>query len=379
MSRTVLFSLSFFCLAAVVLCQTCTGSQSGTFADVTVNGGACTLNGATVTGSVMVLNGGSLTTLGTTTILGSVSGDGSADILLSGTTTVNGLVSSTNSPTSTLTIDTSSSIGSVSMLSSGNAVIKGSITGISSASSKDISVDGGTIGGGGVFVSKGSGDISLCSATVSGAVTISENVGDLLATVSPPCTASSITGTVSVEKGTGNVDLSGATVSSGDVLVVDQTGNVVISSSTISDIAITNLDGSITLDGVQTDSDATISGTSGLLKVMNSNFVGDAAFRNGAGVEVSGSSFSLEVVVIENNSGPVTFDSNVDLSVTVTVNDDVTISNNVGRVASVTKNTGGVSISGNTFTELSCVDNNPAPTGSGNTVTSLASGQCSSF
>ena len=47
-------------------------------------------------------------------------------------------------------------------------------------------------------------------------------------------------------------------------------------------------------------------------------------------------------------------------------------------VASVNKNTGGVDISGNNITTLSCSDNTPAPTGSGNTI-GLLDGQCATL
>lgn len=250
---------------------------------------------------------------------------------------------------------------------------------MSSNFSGDILVDGGAIGGGGIGVSQGAGDISLCSATVAGEVKLSQNNGDLIASTTGGCTESQITGSVSVEKGTGDVDLNGARIESGDVLVVEQTGNVQISNSIISDITVTKLMGAITVSNTDADSDATISDVSGVVKIMGSRFEGDVSITSSAGAEVLNTDFGLEVVTIEGNSGPVVFNDNTNFSVILTENDDVTVNNNMGRVASVTKNTGGVSITGNTFTELSCVDNTPSPTGAGNTVTILASGQCSSF
>ncbi|MEM9484021.1 MAG: hypothetical protein AAGA83_10065 [Cyanobacteria bacterium P01_F01_bin.116] len=53
--------------------------------------------------------------------------------------------------------------------------------------------------------------------------------------------------------------------------------------------------------------------------------------------------------------------------------------NNIFENVSIDKNIGGTSIIGNTGAVLICTDNNPAPTGSGNTITELADKQCAKF
>jgi hypothetical protein len=67
------------------------------------------------------------------------------------------------------------------------------------------------------------------------------------------------------------------------------------------------------------------------------------------------------------------------LTLSIVENNAVTVSNNTFTDAEVSKNAGGVSIVNNTGEKLNCSDNSPAPTGSGNTITELADGQCAGF
>ncbi len=113
-------------------------------------------------------------------------------------------------------------------------------------------------------------------------------------------------------------------------------------------------------------------------------------------VDLTNNSFSLEDVLISGNDGPVLIDRNCDMRLTITENNDVTITNNnaedagaAGAVcasgfgftdADVTKNTGGVLIENNTGEGLSCSDNDPAPVeaSAGNAIT-FSDGQCAGF
>ena len=66
---------------------TCNGTLRGNYTnDIIVNGGACTLNGATTTGSVLVSNNGTLLANGGTQISGSVLADGAGVITLNNVT-----------------------------------------------------------------------------------------------------------------------------------------------------------------------------------------------------------------------------------------------------------------------------------------------------
>jgi hypothetical protein len=66
------------------------------------------------------------------------------------------------------------------------------------------------------------------------------------------------------------------------------------------------------------------------------------------------------------------------LSISISERNGVTISGNDFVSATVTKNTGGVSITNNIGEKLLCSDNTPAPTGSGNTIL-FTDGQCAGF
>ena len=82
--------------------------------------------------------------------------------------------------------------------------------------------------------------------------------------------------------------------------------------------------------------------------------------------------------LVSNNAGPVVVKNSVDLSLSITENEAVTIAGNTFTDVNVTKNSGGVTINNNTAETLSCADNNPAPTGSGNMI-AFADGQCAGF
>lgn len=226
--------------------------------------------------------------------------------------------------------------------------------------------------------------------------------------------------TIAVTRGTGDVRLAGATLSAGDLIVIEQHGDVLLYSTSLSDIKVQGITGNVILDGVTTDSDTSIVGITGNVKIESSELrdlfgdveiksVGDVTLSNTAiasdmsitdsgavaldlltldgdvilisngGVNFTRNYVSLEDVMILNNTGPIIVNKNVDLSLSITENDDVTVTGNTFTYAEVSKNSGGVSIVGNTGEKLNCSDNNPAPTGLFNTITELADGQCAGF
>lgn len=374
----------FFCFVLSFIQLTwgqtiCSGSLSGTFADIDVNGGSCTLNGVTVTGSVSVSNGGSLVINGASQISGSVTADGAGNVEISGTTSVLGAVEFRNSASSAISVIGDSDITSLIVSNSGDVVIGGTVGSFSVLSSSAISVAGGNITGGGLLVEQGNGDITLCGASIGGSVSVIETTGSLLAQQSVSCAPSTIIGSVLIEKSTGDVRLTGASLSGGDLSIVEVMGTVELVSASLSDLSITGSSGPVTFDQVITDSDVIVNGLEGSFSISGSTFSGDVSVENNADVSITTSSFGNESVSLKLNSGPVTFSGNQEVSVSVEECDSVTFTDNTITGASLTKNTGGVSIVGNTIATLSCVDNIPAPTGSANIVTILASGQCASF
>lgn len=347
--------------------------------DVLVDGVSCTIQGAIITGSVQVINGGTLNTTGATQISGSVSGMSSGDLRLQGTTSVLGDVSSESSPSSTIVVGSNAVLGKISLKDSGRVTVRGFVSAVLSENSGRVLVRGGTVGGGGIEAKLGSGNIVLCDANVTGSVGVIERAGNLLAEESSSCPKTTITGGILIEKGNGDARVIGANFTSGDLSVVDQIGDVTITSALLSDIGISNLDGSVTLSMIETDSDVGLSGITGSVSVSSSAFSGDVGIEGSTSVSVTGSSFANESVSVITNAGPVEFSSNTELSLEISENDDVTLTNNEIAIASISSNTGGVGIAGNTITELNCVDNMPPPVGSGNSILLIATGQCASF
>jgi hypothetical protein len=104
---------------------TCSGTLSGTFNnDIVVNGGACTLQGAIVNGSVLVSNNGTLTAAGGTQISGSVQADGAGNITINNATVL-GDVSLNNSQN--VTVGTAATLGVLNLNNSGTITARGAI------------------------------------------------------------------------------------------------------------------------------------------------------------------------------------------------------------------------------------------------------------
>ena len=162
--------------------------------------------------------------------------------------------------------------------------------------------------------------------------------------------------------------------------------------TTLRNVKVEKTTGNVTLKNVTTDSDTTIVENDGNVKIMQSMLGSDIEIKGNRRVTIKSSSAALEDVVISNNEGKIIVDSNCDLSLSIVENGVVKLTNNnetdamnAGATCNsdgfgltdveVSKNTGGVAIKNNTGELLTCSDNSPAPTGSGNTFT-FADGQC---
>jgi hypothetical protein len=229
-------------------------------------------------------------------------------------------------------------------------------------------------------VLQGSGDVRICGgANITGGVNVIERNGGLLAGVGANCGVSTINGTVTIEKGTGNVRLLGTIMDGSDLSVIEQSGNVEVNGVNLSDVKIEKTTGSVTLTAVTTDSDTAIAEISGSVTIASSTLGSDVGITTNSAVTLTGNDFTAEDLFISGGSGAVTLSNNVNISFSINERGSVTIAGNNFVNASITKNTGGVSIVNNTGETLVCVDNSPAPTGSGNTITILADGQCAGF
>ena len=220
----------------------------------------------------------------------------------------------------------------------------------------------------------GVGNVTLRNVTTDSDTTIVDIPG------TSTIESSMIVGDVQI-KSTGDVTLDDVTIDDtsivdvGDVLIK---GNVPmdIKAKFSGDVEIKSA-GGVTLDFVE-GSDVSIA-DNGDVDIISSDLRGDLKITSNDAVTVMGNDFFLEDISITNNMGPVIVDNNVNLSLSIIENDVVMVTDNTFTDAEISKNTGGVDINGNTGEKLNCSDNDPPPTGGGNTITELADGQCVGF
>ena len=386
----------------------CRGTVTGgNYSDVIVTGGSCTLNNATVFGSILVekaklttngvtifgsiqVKSGRNVTLNDTDVSGEVKLEDSRNLAVESGSTLSG-VSMKNSRK--VTIAASASTGELSVEDSRNIDVFGQVAAIKSTTSGNITLTDARVFPGGVE-SFSSGSLTICGSEIglnsetmadgSGGVNVKDS-GAVHAVAEGTCGASQIEGSVIVEKGTGAVRIVGATLAAGDFVVIERSGNVALDGATVSDTKIEKSDGNITLSNVVTDSDTSIVENAGDVAIDASSLGGDVEIKLNRDVALTQSAFRLEDVQVSNN-GNVVIDRSCDLSLTITENDTVAITNNNAAPggaecfsglgftdADVSKN-GNVIINNNTGESLSCSDNGSVG-GSGNAI-SFLDGQC---
>jgi len=384
LAATVSLSLLVLGTSVSQASTNCSGALGGTHNDVIVNGTSCTLNGATVLGSVLVNSGGTLIATGGTTVNGSIQVDSGSNIDLDNVRVL-GDVSLLNS--ADVTVGTLATIGTLKLENSGAVNASGNIGSIESKDSWGVKLDGAMVSPGGVNLEFASGPLEICGSTLNDRVNVVSTTGDVLIESSLSCEASTINATVMVEGGSGNVRLVGTlTTTPGDLLVTEQNGNVFLKDVALSDVLVEKtLTGNVTLQNVITDSDISITNNAHIT-INGTTFGSSIEINENSGVTVTDNSASLEQVLISGNTGPILVARNCDLMLTVIENDDVTIINN-NQVDAITagatcntggfgltyvevnKNTSAVSVINNTGVLLTCTDNSPAPIGSNNTFT----------
>ncbi len=362
---------------AQVTCQGVLDNPGVIESDVFVEGGFCTIRNVNITGSVFVSEGGMLLTSGKVLISGSLTASMSKDITLRGRLQVNGGVFVSDSD-ATIIVGANANVGTVDIHGGATLIARGTMSSVNAIRSGKVKISGGRITGGGVFREGGDGDLVICGATVRGGISLKEMNGNLEAVSRANCEPSILLGAVIVEKGNGNVRIIGNTLSSGDLIVVEQEGNIVVRNATLSDLNLNRVKGNIVLDQVTADSDASITETTGTVMMSRSKLDGDFSLSENGAVEITNNNFGLEFVKIE-NSGSVTVTGNSDFSISLIENEGVTFRNNNARFAEISKNFDGVTISENTLGSISCSDNVPAPSGNGNMITGPATGQCASL
>lgn len=364
---------------AQVTCNGKLSAPSVVTSDVIVDGGSCTLIDVNVTGSVSVTNGGSLTTFGFVTVFGGIEAMGSGPITLYGTLMVKGEVrmEGTNA---LLTLGGKATVGGVSIADGVKAKIFGTTGSVSAKEAGLIFLYGGTVTGGGVLVELGNGNLLMCGANVTGGVKVIETVGNVVIAPGKDCPPSAIVGSINVEKGNGLIQLSGGHLDAADLNVVENIGPIKVSDTTLSDVKIEKTTGNVMLKNITSDSDGTLVEINGAVTMLDSMVSGDFGLKGGKAATFARNNFGGESFSISEITGPVMVMGNKEFSVSIIENQGlVAFNDNNSSVVELNKNTGSVSVSDNTFMTISCIDNSPVPTGSGNIVTVVANGQCASL
>eukprot|EP00171_Calliarthron_tuberculosum_P016218 IDg16218t1 len=266
--------------------------------------GVCFLEDITITGSVTIANGASLTTSGNVTVFGSLFALGSGRITLNGHLRVLGraLFSEMNAK---VFVGPHANIGTVSLSNVRRFIARGAMNSINAAGGGLIELRGARILGGGVSRLGGeASSLIVCGATVRGGMTLRGVTGDLIAVAGRGCGASSLTGAVIVSGGVGDVHISGNLMLAADVIISEHVGDVIFSNAGMSDLALSRIKGALSLTGVTTDSDSSITLISGPVHVTDSIFSGDLIIGNSNAVTLSGNAFGNEFVTITANLGP---------------------------------------------------------------------------
>ena len=361
----------------------CNGVLRGIFNNgvMCVGGNDCTLNGATVLGDV-VCSSGTLMVIGNSLITGNVLLSGQVTRAELDAVTVFGAVQVTDAGAlDELVITEMADVGSVTVNNAPNTIVRvsGELQGLDLSNSGDL-IANNLMTNASVSVKDGIGLISVCGSFLGGLL-VEQHTGNIEINANTAnCGPTTLDGGFNANKGSGQVNIIGASLPSGDFIISEHTGDVIVQDIPIvSDIKSEKNTGSITISDLSTDSDVIIVEQIGEVLLAEISTNGDFSVNNvDGGVVLQDSMFDLEVVSISLVTEAVTILRNSNLSLTAEeIDGEVTVTGNTVTTGNINKNTGGVVITNNTFVTLSCADNTPAPNGSGNTI-NFGDGQCTS-
>lgn len=377
---------------------------AGSYEDVIVNGGLCTLDGATVFGAVLVdggavtttpngarilagisLNGGGDVTLEAVDVLGAISLERSGSLILAGDSKVEGV---SMKESGDVTIGASASTGQLLVEKSGEITVLGAVAAILSTESGGITLRDARVFPGGVSMSSSSGSLEICGSEIginsdtqtdgSGVVKVLGD-GEVRAVASESCGASQIEGAVIVLKGTGSLRLLGAELLAGDLIVAERTGEVSVGRSTLSDVKIEKITGSVTLTNVFLDSDTTIAEVGGDVTIASSeidtSLGGDVEVKFARDVTMTSVVSQSDLSFVNNRAIRIEA-SEVIGDMNVAFNDSVTVAANSFALEDVrvASNTGPVVIDRNCDMRLTIVENHVVALTNNNPTDAMAAG-----
>lgn len=361
--------------------QVCNGAIVGKTitSDVNVVGGSCTLTNTNITGTVRVTKGGSITTAGQVVINGCLHGFKSGKMNLQGFLTVQGGLSVLES-TQQVLVGPNANVGTTSIVAVSSFVSSGTLSSLSITENGNVGIFGGQVTGGGVFRRGGNGKTEFCGANVFGGISLDGVNGNLLVAQGAGCGPTNVNGAISVARGTGNVFLNGGKYVGVDVLVEQQKGVLDVKNVDVSDVSVSNFDGSVKLVNVKADSDVSLGGVTGTTTLMMFTTLGDIKLNGVNNVVFKNNDFGLEDVSLVGTKGSITITGNSNFSLNVIeAQGAIVFSNNQGTNFGLFKNQGPITVNGNTAETITCVDNKVQPKGAGNTVSLNTPGQCAAF
>jgi len=341
--------------------------------DVSITNAPCVLENVNITGSVTVSNGGSLSTVGVVNVFGSISGNGAGSMYLGGKLWLGGGFMASNSPT--VRVGPQVRLGAAMLSKVGTFILQGTAVSVTSTGDGNIIMRGGTILGGGIARSTSKGSISLCGASIRGGISVTGITGHIIAAAGASCAPNRITGTIAVSKSTGDVRVSGSTLTGADLLLNEIVGDIDVRNARLSDLNVGQVTGGVYMDSVVADSDGRFGMISGPIFVTKSRLGGDFSIMGNNKVTVTGNDFGGESVNILGNKGPVLVTNNKNFIAIMNENTGLTFNNNQASSALISKNLGATSIVNNNARALSCTDNEQL-SGRGNTAV-FKFGQCS--
>lgn len=401
----------------------CNGFLTGTFSNgvICVGGNNCNLDGATVFGNVMC-SSGTLLVSGNSLITGSVLLNDQITQAELDSVTVLGAIQVTDADIlNELVVTELADLGPVTVFNAPGTTVRvsGSLQGLDLNNSGDL-IASNLNTNASVSVKNANGLIQLCASFLGGLL-VEQHTGDIeINSNTANCDPTTINGGLNANKGSGQVQVIGASLPNGDFSISEYTGNIIlqdipaisdikseknIGSLTISnvtagsdtiiieqvgdivlrelningDFAVTVVDGDITAGGINLIGDFSLTNLDGNVAVEEFNTAGDFLITEVDGrVVLQDSEFALEDISITLVTGTAMILRNTNFSFTVEgINGEVKVIENTVTNGNINKNTGGVVINNNVFTSLSCTDNMPVPVGSGNIIT-FGDGQCNS-
>ena len=205
----------------------------GTITDSIACSGACTLEGATVSGDVLCSTG-SLVARGNTVINGNVMASGLVTRVELDAVNVLGSVTVIGASLLTeVVIMQAATLGSVKIENTpGDTVVAGSLTSLELIGSGNLfATDLSTAAI--ISIKGGNGIIEFCGSQIGG-LSVNEHVGNIeINANNENCSPTMFLGGLTVNKGSGRVRVIGANLPSGDFIITEYTGDVTIQETII--------------------------------------------------------------------------------------------------------------------------------------------------